>query len=200
VFKMNVEAPGGGRIHAIALQVQIRIEPARRSHDAGEQRGLTELFGEPSRWSRTQKSLLWTEVSRIVPAFEGECAVDLAVPCTYDLDLASTKYIHALRSGSVPLVFLFRGTVFTEGERGLVVSMLPWDREASFELPASTWRAAMDELFPDQGWLRLRRDVLDELLALKAERALTSWDAVIESLLRRDGRRTRGDRPEKVTP
>lgn len=188
IFKVRIDAPGAGPIHAIALQVQLRVEPARRSHGPEEQRSLMELFGEPSRWSRTQRSLFWSELSHVVPAFEGECEVELRVPCTYDLDLASTKYFHALRGGTVPLAFLFRGTIFAERERGLGVSMLPWDREASFELAAATWRAAMDGFFPDQGWLRLRRDVLDDLLAFKAERALPSWDAVMESLLRSGGR------------
>jgi hypothetical protein len=47
-------------------------------------------------------------------------------------------------------------------------------------------RVAMDSFFPDQGWLRLHRDVLDALLAFKAQRALPSWDAVMQDLLRKD--------------
>jgi hypothetical protein len=92
--------------------------------------------------------------------------------------------MHAVRGGSVPVQFLFRGTVFVETEHGFDVSMLPWDREASYDLPADTWRAAMDAFFPDQGWLRLHRDVLDSLLEFKIARALPSWDAVIRDLLR----------------
>ena len=182
-FTLRIDEPASVRIHAIALQVQIRIEPARRGHDPDEQRVLGEVFGEPVRWRQTMRPLVWTEAARVVPAFEGSCDVDLAVPCTYDLDVASSKYFHAIRGGVVPVLFLFRGTVFVESERGFTVAMLPWDREASFDLPAQTWREAMDSFFPDQGWLRVHRDVLDSLLAFKAARALPSWDAVLRDLL-----------------
>ncbi|MDB4995483.1 MAG: hypothetical protein JWM74_2915 [Myxococcaceae bacterium] len=185
-FKLHIEEPSAAHIHAIALQVQVRIEPARRRHDEAEQRPLAEVFGEPSRWGKTQRPLLWAEVSRVVPSFEGSCEIEIPIPCTYDLDLASTKYFHAIRGGDVPLLFLFRGTVFTDTGAGLAVSMLPWDREASFALAATTWREAMDSFFPDQGWLRLHRDVLDSLLAFKAQRALPTWDAVMQDLLDRD--------------
>jgi hypothetical protein len=190
-FKLRIDDPSASRIHAIALQTQVRIEPGRRRHDEAEQRPLAEVFGEPSRWGKTQRPLLWTEVSRMVPAFEELCEIEISIPCTYDLDLASTKYFHAIRGGDVPLLFLFRGTVFTESSTGLAVSMLPWDREASFALPAATWREAMDSFFPDQGWLRLHRDVLDSLLVFKAQRALPTWDAVMQDLL---------DREPEVTP
>ena len=147
-FTLRIDEPASVRIHAIALQVQIRIEPARRRHDPDEQRVLGEVFGEPVRWRQTMRPLMWTEAARVVPAFEGSCDVDLAVPCTYDLDVASSKYFHAIRGGAVPVLFLFRGTVFVESERGFTVAMLPWDREASFDLPAQTWREAMELVLP----------------------------------------------------
>lgn len=183
VFTVRMEDPTGGRIHAIALQAQLRIEPARRRHDADEAQLLDEVFGEPSRWGQTLKPLHWAEIARMVPAFEGSADIEIAVPCTYDLDVAASKYLHAMRAGHVPVLFLFRGTVFVETERGFSVSMLPWDREASFDLPTATWRAAMDAFFPEQGWLRLHRDVLDALLVFKSTRALPSWDAVMRALL-----------------
>lgn len=69
-------------------------------------------------------------------------------------------------------------------ERRARGDFLPWDREAAFALPIATWRAAMDAFFPGQGWLRLRRDLLDGLLARKARRALPTWDAVVADLPR----------------
>lgn len=110
--------------------------------------------------------------------------LELPIACSYDLDLASARYLHAQGEGEVPLRFLFRGTLFGEGPGGLEVTFLPWDREAAFALPIATWRAAMDALFPGQGWLRLRRDLLDALLAREARRALPTWDAVVADLLR----------------
>ncbi len=46
--------------------------------------------------------------------------VDLPVPVTYDLEIASTKYFHALTDGVVPLLLLFSGTVFTHRRRPAV--------------------------------------------------------------------------------
>ena len=61
---------------------------------------------------------------------------------------------------------------------------MPWNLEATCELPVEVWRKLMDEYFPNGGWLRLHRETLDELLIFKAERALSSWDEVIAELLR----------------
>lgn len=182
-FTVRIDASANAHIHAVALQTLIRLEPGRRHHNQAEQRALFELFGEPSRWTQTLQPLFWAEVSRIVPAFQGSCEIELVVPCSYDLYIASSKYLHAIRGGPAPLQFLFRGTVFTEVESGFDVSMIPWDRQAAFDLPAETWRAAMDAYFPDQGWLRLHRDVIDSLIEFKAARALPSWDAVVRDLL-----------------
>ena len=41
----------------------------------------------------------------------------------------------------------------------------------------------MNLYFPNTGWLRLDRDTLDELVRYKAARGLTSWEAVVASLL-----------------
>jgi hypothetical protein len=182
-FTLQVEEPTGRAVHAALLHVQVRVEPARRRHLTEEQAAMVDVFGEPSQWSRTLRPLLLADVSRVVPAFQGKCDVELPVLCTYDLEVAATKYVQALRDGAVPLSFLFRGTVFFAGETGLTVEMVPWDREASFDLPVATWRAAMDAFFPEQGWVRLRRDVLDSLLAFKAARAHATWDEVMRDLL-----------------
>jgi hypothetical protein len=183
VFGVELSTHPQLSLHAVALQVQVSILPARRQYDEGAKRAMTELFGEVARYGQTQRPLLLADLSRTVPGFHGTTVIDLTVPCSYDLDVASAKYLHATRGTAVPLVFLFRGTVFTEGPQGLVVTMLPWDREASFDLPADAWREAMDSLFPGQGWLKLRRDVLDSLLEFKGKQALSSWDAVMQALL-----------------
>ncbi len=49
------------RIRNVMLQCQVRIETARRRYNAAEQAQLVELFGEPERWSRTLKGLLWAQ-------------------------------------------------------------------------------------------------------------------------------------------
>src|SRR5262249_7192433 len=143
-------------IHAVALSSQIRIEPARRRYGPREQERLLDLFGSPERWGQTLRPLLWTHASVVVRPFAGSTAVDLPVPCSHDFSLAATRYFDALEGGEIPLCFLFSGTIFYEAEeRGLQVAQVPWDREASFRLPAATWKALMDHHYPDSVWLRL---------------------------------------------
>ena len=57
---------------------------------------MRDLFGEPERWSQTLRSLLWTHASVVVPSFQGARLVDLPVPCTFDFNVAATKYLRRL--------------------------------------------------------------------------------------------------------
>ena len=63
------------------------------------------------------------------------------------------------------------------------ISMPRRCREATWRLPLASWRAAVDDVFPEAGWLRLRKQTIDALLAFKGRHALGSWDGVIETLL-----------------
>jgi len=183
-FTLRVTDTGNQNIHTIALRCQIRIEPARRSYEPTEQERLLDLFGERSRWGQTLKSLLWTHASVIVPPFSGNTTVDLPVPCSYDFNLAASKYFYALEDGEVPLFLLFSGTIFYEGpDHALQVAQIPWDKEASFRLPVSVWKRMMDHYYPNSAWLCLHKDAFDRLYQFKSRNGLTSWEAAVERLL-----------------
>ena len=78
--------------------------------------------------------------------------IDLAVPCTYDIEVAGTKYLHALADdGDVPLVLLFSGTTFSARRDGLQRRAGAWHEEASYRLPVRVWRDVMDLYFPNSG-------------------------------------------------
>jgi len=183
LFGLRIEERSGLPIDALALRCQIRIEPQRRRYDAAEAASLLELFGEPARWGDTVKPFLWTHVTTLVRAFTGSVELDLAVPCTYDFDVAAAKYLHALADGDISLLFLFSGTIFARGPAGLSVGQVPWDREARCALPVRTWREMMDRYFPHGGWLRLQRETIDALLRFKAREALATFDDVVAALL-----------------
>ena len=110
----------------------------------------------------------------------------MTVPCTYDLEVASAKYLEALDGDEVALLFLFSGTVFVKTENGFRVEQIPWEKEAAFRLPVETWRDLMESHFPGCGWIRLRRSSLDALRRFKAREALFTWDDVIEALVSRE--------------
>src|SRR5581483_9215803 len=86
-FNLCIEnAEPAEQIRNILLDCQVRIEAVQRRYDKGEQAALYDLFGEPSQWSRTLHSMLWTNTNVIVPAFQGSITVQLPVPCTFDLN------------------------------------------------------------------------------------------------------------------
>ena len=151
LFRLRVTAADNARVHALALRCQIRIEPARRGYESAEADGLTDLFGERSRWGSTLQPVQFAQVSLMVPGFTGETEADLVVPCTYDMDVAATRYLAALKGGEVPLLMLFSGTAFT-GAGGFRVEPVPWDREATFRMPVAAWREMVEQHFPGCGW------------------------------------------------
>lgn len=171
-------------IQNILLQCQIQIEPARRHYDAAEQEKLKDLFGAPSRWGQTLRQMLWANSSVTVPSFQEQTIVDVPLPCTFDFNVAVTKYLYGLESGEVPLCVLFSGTIFYEGENGqLQVAKIPWDHEANYRLPVRVWKEMMDVYYPNAAWLCLQRDVFDQIYRYKIERGILTWDRAIQSLL-----------------
>jgi hypothetical protein len=171
-------------IRSLALNAQIRIAPARRRYSEEDQRRLVELFGPPERWSEALRTFRWAQVSVLVPPFDEDTSVELAVPCTYDLEIATAKYFYALADGDVPLEFLFSGTLFFVAEGGVLqAARIPWDREAVYRMPVRAWRDALQQHFPGSAWLRVREDVFDRLVAYKARRALPTWEATLDQLL-----------------
>jgi hypothetical protein len=187
VARVRVEEATGERVHALALRAQVRIEPQRRSYDDREEQALLDLFGDRTRFAQTLRPFPWLHTSTVAPGFTGSAEVDLVLPCTYDVEVAGTPYLHALRNGEVPLLFLFSGTVFTRGATGFSVAPVPWDCEARYRLPVATWRDLMEATFPGTEWLRVRRDTVDALAHYRHRRGLTSWDDAVTALLAEAG-------------
>jgi hypothetical protein len=187
LLKLRITRPDGAPVHAMVLKTQIRIEPQLRRYSADEERRLVDLFGEAPRWGETLKPFLWTHVATAVAEFTDSIEVDLPVACTYDFEVAAAKYLHGLEDGEIPLVLLFSGTIFGFRDGKLVVEPVSWNVEANHRLPVSVWRATMDAFFPNSGWIRLRRETLDELSRFKSDRALASWEDALEMLLKEAG-------------
>lgn len=176
--------PSTEAIHTLTLRCQVQIEPAKRRYAPQEQQKLLDLFGEPERWSRTVRPLLWMNTSIAVQGFTGDLLVDLELPCTFDFNVAATKYFHALESGEIPICVMFSGTVFYKGGDGeLQVAQVPWDREANFRLPVAVWKEMMDMHFPNTAWLCLRRDAFEKLYEYKMRHGIPTWEQAIERAL-----------------
>jgi hypothetical protein len=186
-LRLRMTETTGTAIHALALRCQLRIEPLRRRYDDDEAAALRDLFGDCERWGTTLKPLQLAFISQVVPGFTGSTDVELALPCSYDLDVAAHKYLYGLRDGEMPLRLLFSGTIFTRGERGVEVEPVPWHKEATFRLPVQVWRQALDLHFPGTAWVRVRQDTLEALHSYRTAQQLMTADDALERLLKEAG-------------
>jgi uncharacterized protein DUF6084 len=178
-------APAHETVHTMVLRCQVQLDVTRRAYNDDEKTRLRDLFGEPDRWGSTLRTMLWTHVSAIVPAFAGQVTAEVQVPCSFDFNVAATKYFYGLDDGEVPLTFQFSGSVFYQDAAGtLQVAPIPWDREAAFRLPVRTWRELVDHYYPNVAWLPLRRDVFDRLDRYKRDRGIPTFEQAIEDALR----------------
>jgi hypothetical protein len=183
-FHLHVEDPLGRAIHTIVLSTQIQIDPARRAYDPESRERLVELFGPPERWASTTQVFRWAHVDTLVKGFTGATSFALDVPCTYDLEVAASKYFYSLADGEVPLSFLFNGMVLYSGEQDrLQVAQVPWSCTARWRMPVDAWKRAMAAFYPGGGWVRLQTETLDALAARKAQRGDHSFDDTIRGLL-----------------
>jgi hypothetical protein len=190
--RLEVGETTGAQVHALALRAQIRIEPQRRRYDDTEEQALLDLFGDRTRFAQTLRPFPWLHASTVAQGFTGSSTIELPLPCTYDFEVSGTTYLHALRDGDIPLLFLFSGTVFTRGETGFSVSRVPWDAEARYRLPVAVWRELMETHFPGTEWIRMPRDTVDALARYRHVRGLISWDDAVTTLL---AQASAGDRP-----
>jgi hypothetical protein len=183
LFRLRIGVAAGQRVQAIALRTQIRIEPARRGYAEQEAKRLIELFGERERWGDTLKPFQFANTSTTVASFTDSIELDVPVPCSYDMDVTSGRYFHALEDGEIPFILLFSGTIFGDAAKGLWIEQVPWHAEARYKMPVAVWRDMMDLHFPGSGWLRLRRDTIDALAEFRAVRTLPTWDDAILAVL-----------------
>jgi hypothetical protein len=184
-FKLAVcNQPETEKIHTVMLHAQIQLQTPQRSYNAEEKEKLGELFGKPERWGQTLRNRLWGLSDTTVRGFTGSTEEILAMPCTFDLNVAATKYFHGLEGGDVPLLFLFSGSVFYEGGDGrLQVQQISWNKECTYRMPLQVWQDMMEHHFPDSAWLYLNREVFDRLYAYKRSQGFTTWEEAISCLL-----------------
>lgn len=179
-----VNQPSEETIHTLALRAQIQLEVSRRKYDATEQEKLRDLFGEPSRWGQTLRSMLWTHASVMVPRFAGSTTAEIPVPCSFDFNVAATKYFHGVTSGDLPLCFQFSGTVFYQGaDDAMQVAPISWDKEAKYRLPVKVWKDLMEMYYPNSAWLSLHRDTFEKLYQFKVREGITTWEEALERAL-----------------
>jgi hypothetical protein len=185
---LQVSEGSGRPVYMIALTIQLMIEPARRSYDEATRERLVELFGAPERWAVTTRSLVWSQLDVLVPAFTGSTTVSVPVSCQYDLELAAAKYLHSLPDGIAPLALHFNGMIYYPGEDGrLQMALVPWSKSIDFRMPVSVWRETIAHYYPGTAWIAIRSQTFEALQKQKLERGLATLDACIADLLEMRG-------------
>jgi hypothetical protein len=187
---LEVTETHGRPVYMLALSIQLMIEPARRAYDEAAHERLVELFGAPERWAVTTRSLVWSALDVVVPAFTGRTTVTVPIACHYDLELAASKYLHSLTDGEAPLALHFNGMVYYPGEDGgLQIVLLPWSNSIGFRMPVRVWHETIQHYYPGTAWVGLRSETLAALQRAKLTRGLATLDDTVAALLkdRRDG-------------
>ncbi|HEX4652620.1 MAG TPA: DUF6084 family protein [Candidatus Udaeobacter sp.] len=171
-------------IQSVMLHAQIQIQSPQRAYAVAEKEKLRELFGKPEDWGQTLRNKLWAHANCIVPAFTGRTDAVLAVPCTFDLNVAATKYFYAIENGEVPLLFLFSGTIFYSDRDGrLQIQRVSWEKECEYRMSIAVWQGMMDRHFPNSAFLSLERSVFDRLYEFKRHHGFATWEQAMERLL-----------------
>ena len=181
---LQVSETTGAQVYMVALTIQLMIEPARRAYDDATRERLVELFGAPERWAVTTRSLVWSKLDVLVPAFTGTTTVTVPIACHYDLELAAAKYLHSLPDGEAPLALHFNGMVYYRGEDGgLQMVLIPWSKSIDFRMPVSVWHETIAHYYPGTAWIAVRAQTFEALQREKLTRGLATLDACINAVL-----------------
>lgn len=179
-FKLGITNSTDRPIHSVILKSQVQIDVSRRQYTAAEQRSLADLFGDASRWAETLRALLWANTTTVVSSFEREGSAVLQIPCTFDFNVAITKYFAGIRQGEIPVSFFFSGTIFYAAEDGtLQVVHIPWEKEASYRMPSQLWHDMMNAYYPNTAWLCLERNAFEQLSAYKTRHGLPTFEEAL---------------------
>jgi hypothetical protein len=184
---LEISETGGRDVYMVALTIQLMIDPARRRYDDATRERLVELFGAPERWAVTTRSLVWSKLDVLVPAFTASTTVSVPISCHYDLELAAAKYLHSLPDGEAPLALHFNGMIYYPDDEGrLQMVLIPWSKSIDFRMPVSVWQETITHYYPGTAWVALQQHTLEALQREKLARGLATLDACVSALLKHD--------------
>ena len=188
--RLRIEESTGQTVHAIALRCQVRIEPQRRPYERGRRERAcapcsATATGGPTRCGRSCgcSAARWCRASPASPRSTSRCRA----PTTSTSPGPAT--CTRVGDGAVPLALLFSGHRVHQGRAGVRrASRCRGTARRRTGCRSRCGRQMIASYFPNTGWLRLDRDVLDALADFRSEHGLTSWEETVQTLLRRPGR------------
>jgi hypothetical protein len=90
-------------IHSIMLRAQIRLEVTRRHYNHETEDRLVELLVH--RNAGADPAQYGLDATAFVPRFTGGTVAEVPIVCSYDFEVAASKYFYALEDGDVPSSF-----------------------------------------------------------------------------------------------
>ena len=149
-FHLHVDDPHGPRgPHDRAVDADPDRPGAARRTTPRRARGSSSCSARRSAGRRRRRCSAGRTSTSLVPGFTGATSFALDVPCTYDLEVAASKYFYSLPDGEVPLSFLFNGMVLYAGEHDrLQVAQVPWSCTARWRMPVDAWKRVDGRLLP----------------------------------------------------
>jgi len=164
VARLRIQNNSADPVHSITLRCQIQVDPSKRRYSQAEKSALADLFGAPERWAETVRPLMWANTQITVPPFSQSIVVDLPLAAFSEMTFGAKKYLCALEEGEIPIRFLFSGMVLYARGNRLQVVTIPWDREASFNLPPETWKTFIADVAIENKQTEIFNRTISELL------------------------------------
>ena len=108
----------------------------------------------------------------------------MQVPCSFDFNVAATKYFAGLcRMATFRCSSSLAEPSSTPPESPLQVAPISWEQEARYKLPVKLWREMMDTYYPNSVWISLHKDAFDRLYRYKMQHGLLNWEQALERML-----------------
>ena len=114
----GLASTSGRQVYMVALTIQLMIEPARRAYDDATRERLVDLFGPPERWAVPPAAWCGPSSTCSCRRSSARRRSRSRSPCSYDLEVAAAKYLHALPDGEAPLALHFNGMIYYPGDDG----------------------------------------------------------------------------------
>ena len=89
------------------------------------------------------------------------------------------QVLPCVAGGTIPLQFLFSGTIFGSGEQALQYGRSPGTAEDHYDMPVAVWRDLIALHYPNSGWVRLSHASIAALREFKSRNGLLDLDDVI---------------------
>ena len=103
----------------------------------------------------TTRSLVWAQLDVLVPAFTGSTTVAVPIACSYDMEVASAKYLHSLPDGEAPLALHFNGIDLLPAATtaGCRWCWSPGRARSTFRMPVVGLAETIEHYYPNTGWV-----------------------------------------------